>query len=49
VPETQGRSLEEISGEDKEIQGNIADEAISDAKEGTINISVDKSPGTSMV
>jgi PHS family inorganic phosphate transporter-like MFS transporter len=49
VPETQGRSLEEISGEDKEIQGNIADEAINDAKEGTINISVDKSPETSMV
>jgi PHS family inorganic phosphate transporter-like MFS transporter len=49
VPETQGRSLEEISGEDKEIHENTADEAINDAKEGTINISVDKSPGTSMV
>lgn len=49
VPETQGRSLEEISGEEKDFQGNNADEEISDAKDETRNASVDKSPGTSMV
>nr|AFU50500.1 phosphate transporter 1 [Astragalus sinicus] len=53
VPETQGRSLEEISGEDKDFQGdtiaNNAEETISDAKEGTENTSVEKLPGTSIV
>lgn len=52
VPETQGRSLEEISGEDKDFQGNIiannANETISDAKEGTKNTTVEKSPVTSI-
>lgn len=53
VPETQGRSLEEISGEETELQGNVtadnANEAMNDAKEGTSNTSVDKSPETSIV
>ncbi|KAJ1382098.1 MFS transporter superfamily [Sesbania bispinosa] len=53
VPETQGRSLEEISGEEKDLQGNItpdnANETTNDAKEGTRNTSADKSPGTSVV
>ncbi|XP_061339150.1 low affinity inorganic phosphate transporter 8-like [Gastrolobium bilobum] len=53
VPETQGRSLEEISGEDKELHGNVtaekANEKINDAKERTRNASVDKSPGASKV
>lgn len=49
VPETQGRSLEEISGEEKDFQGNDADEEISGERNGTRNASVDKSPETSMV
>jgi len=49
VPETQGRSLEEISGEEKDFQGNNSDEEISGEKDGTRNASVDKSPETSMV
>ncbi|CAI8585769.1 unnamed protein product [Vicia faba] len=50
VPETQGRSLEEISGEEKEMQeNNAAEEAINDEKEGIRNTGVDKSPGTSIV
>ncbi|KAK7244034.1 hypothetical protein RIF29_38852 [Crotalaria pallida] len=54
VPETRGRSLEEISGEDKELHNvtiedkanepkNDANEKTNDAKEGAEKTSVDKS------
>ncbi|TKY56391.1 Inorganic phosphate transporter 1-1 [Spatholobus suberectus] len=53
VPETRGRSLEEISGEDKEHPGNItednANETTNHAEEGTRNTNVEKPPQTSMV
>ncbi|KAL2317560.1 hypothetical protein Fmac_031436 [Flemingia macrophylla] len=53
VPETQGRSLEEISGEDKELPGNITEEkayeATNDSKDGTRNVNVDQPSGTAMV
>ncbi|KAK7385451.1 hypothetical protein VNO78_31172 [Psophocarpus tetragonolobus] len=52
VPETRGRSLEEISGEDKELPGKItqdnANETTNDTEEGTRNTN-DKPPETSMV
>ncbi|XP_027331388.1 probable inorganic phosphate transporter 1-2 [Abrus precatorius] len=53
VPETQGRSLEEISGEDNELPSNITEdnekEMTNDVTEGTRNTSVDKPPGTIIV
>ncbi|MED6225909.1 Low affinity inorganic phosphate transporter 8 [Stylosanthes scabra] len=60
VPETQGRSLEEISGENKEFQSVIvdddpnketddADKKKNNGKKGERNASVDDSSGTLMV
>ncbi|KAH1095231.1 hypothetical protein GLYMA_14G188000v4 [Glycine max] len=53
VPETRGRSLEEISGEDKELPGNItqdnANETTTDKQKGTKNSNVEKLPETLMV
>jgi len=53
VPETRGRSLEEISGEDKELPGNIAqdnaNETTTDTEEETKDSNVDKSPENMMV
>ncbi|RDY13709.1 Inorganic phosphate transporter 1-1, partial [Mucuna pruriens] len=49
VPETRHRSLEEISGEDKELTGNITQHNANDAQEGTKNSNVDKPPETLMV
>lgn len=60
VPETRGRSLEEISGEDKELHSVItaentnekkddANEKTNDAKEETGNAGVDKSQGDLIV
>ncbi|QCE00814.1 MFS transporter [Vigna unguiculata] len=53
VPETRGRSLEEISGEDKELTGNIAqdnaNEKTTDTEKETKNSNADISPANSMV
>ncbi|KAK7301043.1 hypothetical protein RJT34_11899 [Clitoria ternatea] len=54
VPETRGRSLEEISGEDKELNGNVtenkANEPTKDEEEVSRNSGVvDKPSGTCMV
>ncbi|XP_020227307.1 probable inorganic phosphate transporter 1-3 [Cajanus cajan] len=53
VPETRGRSLEEISGEDKEHSGNITEEkayeTTNDAKDGTRNVNADQPSEISMV
>ncbi|KAG2391661.1 hypothetical protein LR48_Vigan07g178800 [Vigna angularis] len=53
VPETRGRSLEEISGEDKELTGNIAQEyandKTTDTEKETKNSNADISPANSVV
>ncbi|CAJ1970565.1 unnamed protein product [Sphenostylis stenocarpa] len=53
VPETRGRSLEEISGEDKGLPGNIAqdnaNETTTDTEKGTKNSDVGKLPETLVV